>query len=188
MSELLPIFLKLEGRKVVVVGGGKVAEAKLDALWATGARLTVVAPEVRPGMVREGVTVVRRPFEPGDLDGAWLAVAAAAGAVNRQVAAAAAERRVWACAVDEPAEGSAFGGGVLRRGGVTLAVSTGGVAPALAGLLREALEAVLPEELGSWLETARALRERQRAEGVPLERRRPLLLEALARLYTERAA
>jgi siroheme synthase (precorrin-2 oxidase/ferrochelatase) len=70
---------------------------------------------------------------------------------------------------------------------VTIAVSSGGEAPALAGLLREALEAVLPEDLDRWLDEARAQRTKWRAEGVPMGARRPLLLEALNRLYAERA-
>jgi len=73
------------------------------------------------------------------------------------------------------------------RDGVTVAVSTEGRAPALAGLLREALEAVIPEDVATWVEEARRLRERQKAEGVPLARRRPLLLEALNRLYASRS-
>jgi uroporphyrin-III C-methyltransferase/precorrin-2 dehydrogenase/sirohydrochlorin ferrochelatase len=103
--------------------------------------------------------------------------------VNRQVAAAAETRRLFVNAVDDQASASAYLGGVVRRGEVTLAVSTGGDAPALAGLLREGLEALLPEDLGRWLETARALRPVWRAEGVPFTARRPLLLEALNRLY-----
>ena len=89
-------------------------------------------------------------------------------------------------AVDDVPSASAYTGGVLRRGGVTIAVSTEGRAPALAGLLREGLEAVLPDEIESWVSEARRLRERQRLAGVPFQQRRPLLLEALNRLYAER--
>jgi uroporphyrin-III C-methyltransferase/precorrin-2 dehydrogenase/sirohydrochlorin ferrochelatase len=90
-------------------------------------------------------------------------------------------------AVDDPQAGSAYTGGVLRRGGVTLAVSTEGQAPALAGLLREALEAVLPEEIETWVREAASLRAAWRARGVPMPHRRPLLLEALNRLYESEA-
>ena len=185
---LFPVFLKLAGRRVLLVGGGRVALGKLAGLLAAGARVTVVAPEVRPEIEAADVTVLPRPFQPSDLDGAWLVVAAATPEANRQVAAAAAGRRVFVNAVDDPEPASAYTGGVLRRGGVTVAVSTAGRAPALAGLLREALEAVIPEDVGSWVEEASRLRERQRAEGVPMERRRPLLLEALNRLYARRGA
>jgi uroporphyrin-III C-methyltransferase/precorrin-2 dehydrogenase/sirohydrochlorin ferrochelatase len=107
--------------------------------------------------------------------------------VNQRVAAAAEERHLFVNAVDDVSAASAYAGGVVRRGPITVAVSTGGGAPALAGLLREALDAVLPADLERWLTTARALRPEWRAGGVPMEARRPLLLEALNRLYQERA-
>jgi siroheme synthase-like protein len=184
---LFPVFLKLAGRRVLLVGGGPVAAAKLTGLLAAGAHVTVVAPKIRPEIEAADVTVLPRAFQPSDVDGAWLVVAAATPAVNREVAAAAEERYVFVNAVDDPAPASAYTGGVFRRDGVTVAVSTEGRAPALAGLLREALEAVVPEDVATWVEEARRLRERQKAEGVPLARRRPLLLEALNRLYASRS-
>jgi uroporphyrin-III C-methyltransferase / precorrin-2 dehydrogenase / sirohydrochlorin ferrochelatase len=185
---LLPVFLKLGGRRVLLVGGGTVARGKLAGLLEAGARVTVVAPEVRPEIEAADVTVLPRAFRSADLDGAWLVVAAAPPEVNREVAAAAEDRGVFVNAVDDPAPASAYTGGVFRRGGITIAVSTGGRAPALAGLLREALEAIVPEDVALWVDEARRLRERQKAEGVPMSRRRPLLLEALNRLYAGRAA
>ena len=184
--QMFPAFLKLAGRSVVVVGGGRVAAAKLEALLDAGARVTVVAPEVRPELVRAGVAVKRREFVPQDLDGAWFAVAAAPAVVNRLVAAAAEERRIFVNAVDDPAAGSAYTGGVFRRSGATIAISTEGQAPALAGLLREGLEYIIPEELEKWITEARTLRERQRASGVPISKRRPQLLEALNQLYAQK--
>jgi uroporphyrin-III C-methyltransferase/precorrin-2 dehydrogenase/sirohydrochlorin ferrochelatase len=186
-EDLYPVFLKLGGRRVVVVGGGQMAVAKVQGLLPTGARITVVAPLVRPEIAEAGVDVVRREFTPADLDDAFLVVAAATPEVNRQVSRAGNERRVFVNAVDQPDVCSAFAAGVVRRGGVTLAVSTAGLAPALAGLLREALEAVLPEELDAWVRTAHTLRQRQRAEGVPMAERRPGLLHALNALYDGKA-
>jgi uroporphyrin-III C-methyltransferase/precorrin-2 dehydrogenase/sirohydrochlorin ferrochelatase len=132
--------------------------------------------------------VVRRPFAPADLDGAWLVLAAATPEVNRAVAAAAEERRIFVNAVDDAASASAYTGGVLRRGGVTIAVGTEGRAPALAGLLREGLEAIIPDEIEGWVGAAESLKERQRAAGVPIGERRPLLLQALNELYGKRRA
>jgi uroporphyrin-III C-methyltransferase/precorrin-2 dehydrogenase/sirohydrochlorin ferrochelatase len=185
-AALLPVFLKLEGRRVLVVGGGAVAESKIQTLLAARALVSVVAPEVRETIVATRVRVLRRPFEPADVDGAWLVVAAAPLEVNRQVLAAAEARGVFVNAVDDPAHGSAYLGGVLRRGGVTIAVSTEGKAPALAGLLREALEAALPEDAAEWVTAAAALREEQKRARVPMGERRPLLLRALNRLYEGR--
>ena len=183
---LLPLFLKLGHRKVVLVGGGPVAASKLDALLGTGADITVVAPEILPRIRSLGVTILARAFSPSDIDGAWLAVAAAPPDVNRDVRAAGEARRIFVNAVDDPDSASAFTGGVLRRGAVTIAVSTDGEAPALAGLLREGLEAVVPDEIEDWVREARALRRRQRAEAVPFAARRPLLLKALNDLYADR--
>jgi uroporphyrin-III C-methyltransferase/precorrin-2 dehydrogenase/sirohydrochlorin ferrochelatase len=187
VSALFPLFLKLEGRPVVLVGGGRVATTKAQALLEAGAQLTVVAPQISPALERPGVRLVRRAFEPLDLDGAWLVVAAAPAQVNRAVAQAAEERRIFVNAVDHPDTATAYTGGVLKKGGATVAVSTEGVAPALAGLLREGLEAVLPDELGEWIALATHLRAEWRARGVPMSQRRPELLEALNRSYARKA-
>jgi len=214
MTELLPLFLNLTGRTVVLVGGGRVASGKLRQLLAAGAAVTVVAPDIRGEIVAEGaratsareipagyvetaperlrreggqthgsVSIRRRAFEPSDLDGAWLVVAAATPEVNRNVAAAAEARHIFVNAVDDPANASAYLSGVVRRDGVTLAISTSGDAPALTALLREALDAVLPRDLASWVWRARAERAAWRRDGVPMETRKPKLLRALNSLY-----
>ena len=182
---LYPAFLKLRDRQVVVVGAGPMAASKLRGLLDAGADVTVVAPEWVDEVAAAGVTRVEREFRPSDLDGAWLVVAAATPAVNREVARAAEARCLFVNAVDDPPNASLYLGGVVRRAGVTFAVSTDGHAPALAGLLREGLDAVLPaEELERWLSEAARMRERWRAEQVPMEARRPELLDALVALYS----
>jgi uroporphyrin-III C-methyltransferase/precorrin-2 dehydrogenase/sirohydrochlorin ferrochelatase len=181
-TPLYPAFLKLDGLPVVVVGGGTVAAGKLDGLLAAGARVTVIAPHA-VAAVRERATVIEREFRAGDLDGARWVVAAATATVNREVAAAAAARGLFVNAVDDPASATAYLGGVVRRGDVELAISTGGVAPALAGLLREALDALLPDDLERWIEVATAARAEWKRGRVPIAERRPLLLRALDRLY-----
>ena len=180
---MFPAFLQLRSRRVVVVGGGPVAASKLEALLAAGADVTVIAPDVRPEIVQAGVTVLRRAFEDADLDGAWWVVAAAPREVNKQVLAAAEARRVFVNAVDDPEHATAYLGGVVRRDGVTVAISTNGRAPAMAGLLREALDALLPGDLGRWMGAADEVRRAWKAQDVPMEQRRPQLLEALNRLY-----
>ena len=182
-TNLFPAFLRLEDRPVLLVGAGPVAAQKLAALLEAGARVTVVAPEVRQEIERAPVQIIRRGFVPADLDGVWLAVAAAPPEVNRAVREAADERRIFLNAADDPAAASVYLGGVVRKGGVTLAISTGGRAPALAGLLRESLEAVLPDDLDQWLGLADRLREVWRDSGVPFAERRPLLLQALLQKY-----
>jgi uroporphyrin-III C-methyltransferase/precorrin-2 dehydrogenase/sirohydrochlorin ferrochelatase len=178
-----PTFLRLAGRKVVVVGGGPVASSKLDGLLAARAEVTVVAPDIRPELDRPGVCLKHKPFEAADLDGAWWVVAAAPPEVNQAVLAAADARHLWVNAVDDPPNATAYLGGVVRRSDVTIAISTGGRAPALAGLLREAIDAWLPHGLDAWLEAADEARRGWKRDGVPMERRRPMLLETLNRLY-----
>jgi siroheme synthase-like protein len=188
MRNLLPLFVHLDGRRVLLVGGGSVAAAKLRQLLAVGAVVVVVAPEVHEDIVRSSVTILRRGFAPTDLDDVWFVVAAATPEANRDVAAAAEARRIFVNAVDDPPNATAYLSGVVRRGDVTLAISTSGDAPGLTGLVREALEAVLPDDLDEWMAVARAERVNWRRDAVPMERRRPLLLEALNRIYTTRNA
>jgi siroheme synthase-like protein len=166
--ELLPIFVKLEGRRVVVVGTGWVAASKLDALVRAGADIRVIDPDA---------------FVPADLDDVWYVVSAASADINARVAEAAEARHIFVNAVDDPANASAYLGGVIRRSGVTIAISTSGDAPALAGVLREGIDALLPPDLDRWAECARAKRRLWKAEGVPMEERRPQLIEALKALY-----
>ena len=181
--ELFPAFLKLAGRRVLVVGGGPIAAGKLDALLRAGADVSVIAPDVDPSIAAAPVRVERRGVEPRDLDDVWMVVAAATPNVNAAVAAEALRRRIFVNAVDDPANASMYLGGVVRRAGVTLAISTNGDAPALAGVLREAFDAVLPADLERWVETARALRTTWKADGVPMAARRPQLIDALKGLY-----
>jgi uroporphyrin-III C-methyltransferase/precorrin-2 dehydrogenase/sirohydrochlorin ferrochelatase len=183
--DLFPLFLKLRGRRVLVVGAGPVAASKLAGLSAVGADVTVVAPEVCEAVREAGVRVEQREFEERDLDGAWYVVAAATPGVNARVARAAEERRLFVNAVDDPPNATAYLGGVVRRDGVTIAISTSGHAPALAGLLREGVDALLPADLERWTETSLEARRDWKARGVPMQERRPLLLRALNALYTK---
>jgi siroheme synthase-like protein len=184
---LFPTFLKLGGRRVLLVGAGPIAAGKLQGLLDAGARVTVVAPTVVPAIAAAPVEIARRPFEPADVEGVSFVVAAAPPEVNRAVAAAAHARGIFVNAVDDVASASAYAGAVLRRAGITIAISTDGDAPALAGLVREALEDLLPEDLEDWTACAREARRQWLEAGVPMERRRPLLLKALNELYERRA-
>ena len=199
MPELLPLFLNLTGRTVVLVGGGRVAAGKLRQLVAAGANVTIVAPEIRAEIAggdpervalheRASVSIRQRPFEASDLDGAWLVVAAATPDVNRAVAAAAEARHLFVNAVDDPPNASAYLSGVVRRDGVTVAISTSGDAPALTALLREGLDALLPRDLASWVERAREERVVWRRDAVPMDARKPKLLRALNTLYEHSTA
>lgn len=170
-ASLLPIFLKLDGREVLVVGGGEVAERKIASLLEAGARVRVVSPSAADAvslLARDGrVEWRQRAFEEGDVDGAWLVFAATSDAeVQRRVAGAAAARRVFCVAVDDPANASAYSGAVVRRPPFVVAISSSGAAPALARLVREVVEHVLPGD--RWVEHATRLRAKWLAEGTPM--------------------
>ncbi len=194
MTDLLPLFLNLRNRTVLLVGGGAVATGKLKQLTAAGARVRIVSPEVSTEIAElvvrashagadAGPSLALRGFEAADLDDVWLVVAAAPPAVNHVVAALAEARRIFVNAVDDPANATAFLSGVVRRDGVTVAISTSGSAPALTSLLREAIDAVLPDDLATWVWRARAERIAWRRDAVPMAARKPLLLAALNKLY-----
>jgi uroporphyrin-III C-methyltransferase/precorrin-2 dehydrogenase/sirohydrochlorin ferrochelatase len=187
---VFPVFLKLEERRVLVVGAGPVAAGKLRSLLEAGARVTVVAPQIAPEIEAQAdrIEIVRRPFEPGDLEGVWYIVAAAPPEVNRAVSREAESRGLFVNAVDDMENATAYLGAIVQRSGVTLAISTDGEAPALAGLLREALEELLPDDLERWMTSAKEARRKWLADRVPMAERRPLLLQALNRLYEARAS
>jgi siroheme synthase-like protein len=179
---LLPLFLKLESREVLVVGAGRVAERKIAELVEARARVRVVALEatdtVKALAAGRAVRWEARAFEDADVDGAWLIVAATGDAeVQRRVADIAETKRVFVIAVDDKANASAYGGAVVRRGPVAIAISTSGESPALARLMREVLEQALPES--DWIDAAKAMRDRWRQEGTPFESRFSELLKAI---------
>ncbi len=183
--QLLPVFLKLAGRRVLIVGGGAVAAQKVTVLLRTGAVLTIVAPQIIPALEDRGVQLLRREFEAQDLVGVAFVVAAATADVNREVARLAGLQGLFVNAVDDPENASAYLGSILSRSGVTIAVSTGGRAPALAALMRQALDALLPDEVEGWLEIAERERRQWRRDQTPLASRRRLLYDALVRLYKD---
>ncbi len=175
MSEPYPLFLRLSNRPVLVVGGGSVGARKIAELVEAGASVTVVAPMVRPEIRALSVTVHERPFEPSDVDGVWLVIAATNDpAVNRTIAEAAEMRRVFVNAVDDPPHASAFFGAVIRRPPFLVAISSSGEAPALSRLLREVIEGALPSP--RWVEAARALRSEWKRDGIPMADRFPALV------------
>ncbi|HEY2347316.1 MAG TPA: siroheme synthase CysG [Xanthomonadaceae bacterium] len=167
-SPLFPLFADLRERAVLVVGGGAVAARKVERLLAAGARVRVVAPELGPEL--RGQVAARRiahragRFEPGSLDGAWLAVAATGDReVNRAVAQAARDRHLLVNVVDDAELSSFHMPAVVERGAVQVAISSGGGAPMLARRLRERIEAQLDESLGALADLLTRQRERIRA-------------------------
>src|SRR5262245_31565931 len=134
-----PLELRLSGRTVAVVGGGRVALRRTRALTEAGARVTVIAAEVAEEFADLPVLIRRRRYRDGDLADAWLAHAATDDpAVNEAVAAEADRRRIWCVRADDAAASSAWTPAVARHGEVTVAV-TAGRDPARASRLRAAV-------------------------------------------------
>ncbi len=153
---LLPIFVKMEGRRALVVGAGVVALEKVTSLLRTGARITVVAPrakaEIRALEAEGRLEWVRREFEAADLDAQGVVIAATdVPEVNAAVYRAAVERGVWSNSVDDIPNCDFFFGAVVRRGELQIAISTAGESPAYAQRLRKEIDAQLAEDVGEWL-------------------------------------
>jgi siroheme synthase-like protein len=179
----LALGVRLAGLPVVGVGAGAVAAAKLLPMVDGGARVTVVAPDAVPALAEAAqqgrLAWHRRTWLPADLDGAALVLAATADPeVNQQVTAAAAERATLCVRADAEGQGSADVMAAVRRGPLTLAVSTGGDAPVLARHLRHELEARYGQEWGELVTMLGELRRdpdvRTRLASVSPEQRRSL--------------
>jgi uroporphyrin-III C-methyltransferase / precorrin-2 dehydrogenase / sirohydrochlorin ferrochelatase len=169
---LFPIFVKLQGRTVVVVGAGAVAEGKIPGLFAAGAEVRVIAPQATTQIIawaREGkLAWLPRVFSATDLDGASLAIAATAAAgVNQSVFREAEARGIFCNAVDDIENCHFYYGAVVQRGDLQIAISTNGKSPALAQRIRKELEVTYGEAYGAWLDRLGAARDvlRTKAKG-----------------------
>ncbi len=143
-----PVFLKMKGRRAVVIGGGKVAERKVASLIKSGAKISVISPEVTPKLARwagsKKIKTVRRPYRPGDIDQATLAFAATNDiVVNHAVTRTAKQSGIWINRADVGQDGDFILPAVLKKGKRTIAVSTGGESPAIAKKTRDDLMAFL---------------------------------------------
>lgn len=172
-----PLFVRLAGARVLGVGAGPVAAAKLLPLVGEGAEVVVVAPdavdEVAAAAAAGRLTWHRRGWEPADLDGALLVVAGTGDPlVNEAVAKEAAARATLCVRVDRDGAGSADFAGVVRRGPLTLAVSTAGRAPVLARRLRAELEAAYGPEWGDAVTLYGELRDEVALADLPPDERR----------------
>lgn len=181
-------MLRVRGERCLLVGGGPAALQKARALRRAGASLTVVAPEVGAAVARLADRIVKRTFRPADVGGHVLAVAATDdGAANRRVHAACRRRGIPVNVVDVPGLCSFTVPAVLRRGALTIAISTGGLSPTLARTLKRRLDALLPKSLGALArELSRERRAAQRA--TPPGPGRMRLLRRLARERLRKAA
>lgn len=164
MSRRYFVSLNLTGKTCLVVGGGQVAERKVHTLLECGARVVVVSPSITPGLAKlagEDKLVYRQGYYmDSDLDGVFLVIGAAnREEVNRQVADDGAVRNLIVNIVDDQSKGNFFVPAVVRRGGLTIAVSTDGKSPMLARKIREDLEKTYGAVFGEFLELLGDLRQ-----------------------------
>jgi len=181
---MLPIFLKLDGRRCLLVGAGNVALEKVGTLLNTGLQIRVVAPDARPEiaeLAREAkLEWIQRAFEPSDLEGNTLVIAATnVPEVNAAVYHSAVERGILANSVDDIPNCDFFFGSIVSRGSLQIAISTGGESPAVAQRLRREIDEQLPQDLGLWLDDLGELR-REVLAMHPRSEGRKLLLHQLA--------
>ncbi len=168
-----PMFLKISGRKCVVVGGGGVARRKVRALLEHGASVEVISPDPCLELDKLAETgeikVLRRHYQAGDLQGAFLAIAATDNrALNRQVVKEARDKAVLVSVADDPENSDFILPSYVRRGALTIAVSTGGVSPALARKIRSRLEKELGGEYASLVRLVGEVRAEVKRRGIKI--------------------
>ncbi|MBC9131791.1 uroporphyrinogen-III C-methyltransferase [Frischella sp. Ac48] len=176
--DYFPLFCKLENRDCLLVGGGEVAERKARLLLDAGARVTVNAKAFNQQFIcwqeQQQLTLVSGDFSVALLDNKWLVIAATNDAsINQRVSTEAEKRRIFCNVVDSPKEASFIMPSIVDRSPIMVAVSSEGHAPVLARLLREKLEAILPQHLGKLADYAGYLRQKVKQKyQTMIERRR----------------
>ncbi len=175
-----PLFIDLKGKKVVVVGGGRVAERKVRDLVATGADVSLVSPDLTPGLkelVDAGVVQhLMEPFSPEHLQGAWLIIAATNDPnAQRRIFDEATARRIFCNVVDQPELCSFIVPASVRRGDLCISISTSGSSPALARKIRKELERVFGPVYATYVSMIGKLRQVIMDQIPPGEERKDLL-------------
>jgi precorrin-2 dehydrogenase / sirohydrochlorin ferrochelatase len=179
-----PAMLNLEGRPVLVVGGGRVARRKVEALLEAGAQVRLVSPQAGPdlaGWAQEGrIDWYPREYEPIDLEGCWLVLAATDNAeVNSRIAGDAERAGIWSNIADRPELCGFTVPASLRRGALTMAVSTGGASPLLAARIRDDLARQYGPEWAAYGRLLAAVRARILSVGKGSEENRVVFKAAL---------
>ena len=164
-----PVNLVVDGKPVLVVGGGRVAAGKIRRLVEAGAEVTVVAPQISDEIAAMDVAIERRPYLRGEVAAYRLVVTATRTGADADVFADGEAAGVWVNAADDPAHCSFTLPAVARRGAIQVAVSTDGQSPAMASWLRARFEAELGPELETLLQILHEQREALRSTGTPTE-------------------
>jgi siroheme synthase-like protein len=190
MNDLFPIFLRMSGRRALVVGGGAMASTRVGQLLAAGARVTVIAPESNVSLeelARDGaIELHRRVFAPDDITREFFVVIGATNDPDTQAALAReAERHgLLYNVVDDVDHCNFFAPAVVERGDLKIAISTNGRSPVLARRLREKIEAALPGGTEDWVRQLGQLRRRLKLEiPVDFETRKRIIEDVIERTF-----
>ena len=164
MNTYYPVYIEMRAQPCVVIGGGKIAEGKVDGLLQAKASVTVIAPELTPHLrslaEQKQITHVARAYQPGDLTDAFMVICATdQAAINHQVWQEATANHQLVNVVDDTPRCNFIAPSILRKGDLTIAISTSGRAPALAVRLKERLQRELGPEYERFLDLAAELRE-----------------------------
>lgn len=170
-----PVFLNINNKRCVVIGGGQVALRKVKALLERGAKVDVISPELCSELINlaesRQIHVFRKHYQPGDLRGAFLAIAATNDSeINCQVAEEARSQAVLVNVVDDAENSDFISPATVRRGDVTIAVSTAGLSPALARKIRTKLEQDFGKEYGALVQLVNEVRSEMKQRGIRIKR------------------
>lgn len=180
---LFPVFMELKGKKCVVAGGGNVASRKVETLLAFEADVVVISPDASV-LIREfeksgRLEIVKREYGEGDLDGAFLAIAATSDRkANERVCSEAKTRGVLVNVADSQEDCTFSFPSVVKRGELVIGISTSGGFPSLSKNMRKRIEAVVPESCGVMLEKLKACRKKAE-EGIACRKTRKKVLERI---------
>ncbi|MDD4775413.1 MAG: bifunctional precorrin-2 dehydrogenase/sirohydrochlorin ferrochelatase [Syntrophomonas sp.] len=182
MEHLYPIYINLAGKKCLVVGGGKVAQRKIETLLEYKARVQVASPVVTDPIdvwaQSNLISWAERNFEPADLADVFLVfIATGDKQTNKEIASLCRDRGIMVNAVDDPENCDFFVPAILRRESLCIAVSTEGKSPLLAAKLRNELESLIPSAYGDWVETLGRLRDEIKHADLDIKKRQQLFAE-----------
>jgi precorrin-2 dehydrogenase/sirohydrochlorin ferrochelatase len=176
-----PVFLNLKGKKAVIVGGGRIADRKTQTLLKTGARVTIISPSLTWDLQKledkKKVVHIKRPYKKGDIRDAFLVVAATSSVRTNSKVARDAPSLINV--VDTPSEGNFIAPSIVRRGPLTIAISTEGASPALSKAVRKELEKLYGREFALYLEFVESVREKAMKK-IPDNKKREKFLKSLA--------
>lgn len=179
MAKLFPIYLNLSGKSCLIIGGGKVAERKVEDLLEYGPIIKLVSPQLEEKIetwAREGIIgLQQRPFKEDDLDGSYIVFAATDdNELNHRVARLCRQRGIMVNAVDDPPNCDFYVPSIIRRNSLALAISTGGKSPMLARKLRQDLENIIGHEYGEFVDILGEAREEIKKTIPDIEKRKKI--------------